>query len=236
MLRFLNSSSLKHERGSIFPLFEIKKLMYSAMRLLITVSSPDSASPSCRSPCNMCNLPSSHIFDSDVPELNASIHKAFSLTLRYVLRHWARNLLQSASAADHTDDLFYRLKDFLPNKLLFWMEAMNLLGAKFECSSLLKDAEYWLETVRMHKIYLQVELSQYIYRERSGRTSRGNWQMPRISRLSLQEALHRNQRHIYKYRHFLCGIRIPQPREFGGTGLRLFRQFHCQGVLSLYHC
>jgi hypothetical protein len=33
---------------------------------------------------NMCNLPSSYIFDSEVPGLNASIDETFSPTLRYV--------------------------------------------------------------------------------------------------------------------------------------------------------
>jgi hypothetical protein len=63
----------------------------------------------------------------------------------------------------------------------------------------------------------------------------GNWQMRRISRLSLQEAQHRNQHHIYTFQHCLCGIRIHQSGEIGETGLSLFRRFHCQGVLSQYH-
>ena len=53
-------------------------------------------------------------------------------------------------ATDDTDDLFCGLKDFLCDKLLFWIEAMNLIGAKTECSSLLKDAESWLEMVRTY--------------------------------------------------------------------------------------
>ena len=96
---------------------------------------------------NMCNLPSSYLFDFEVPGLNASIDGIFSPTLRYVSRHWARHLLQAVHAEDDTDDLFRGLKDFLDNKLLFWIESMNLIGAKFECSSLLKDAESWLNIV-----------------------------------------------------------------------------------------
>ena len=101
---------------------------------------------------NMCNLPSSYIFDSELPGLNASIDKTVTPTLRYVSRHWARHLLSAVPAKNDTDDLFCGLKNFLCNKLLFWMEVMNLLGAKFECSSILKDAESWLERVRMHTI------------------------------------------------------------------------------------
>jgi len=94
---------------------------------------------------NMCNLPSSFIFDSEVPGLNATIDKAFTPTLRYVSRHWANHLLRAVP----TNDLFCDLEDFLCNKLLFWIEAMNLMGGKSECSSILNDAESWLEKVRM---------------------------------------------------------------------------------------
>jgi len=97
---------------------------------------------------NMCSLPSSYLFDSEVSGLNARIIETFTPTLRYVLRHWARHLLQSKHARNDTDELFCSLEDFMCNKLLFWIEAMNLIGAKSECSSLLRDAESWLQQVR----------------------------------------------------------------------------------------
>ena len=115
---------------------------------------------------NMCNLPSSYLLDSEVPDLGASIHKAFSLSLRYILRHWARHLRRAAPAESGADDLFRGLKKFVDNKLLFWIEAMNLIGAKYECTLLLKDAESWLAKVKFRSIpYLSAELSQYISRE-----------------------------------------------------------------------
>ena len=111
---------------------------------------------------NMCNLPSSYMFDSEVPGLNASIDETLSLTLRYASRQWATHLLLALPAEDDTDDLLCRLKDFLDNKLLFWMEAMNLIGAKFECSSLLKDAKSWLEMVRKQTItFKQNDLNMF---------------------------------------------------------------------------
>jgi hypothetical protein len=100
---------------------------------------------------NMCDHPSSYDFDSEVPGLNASIDNTFTPTLRYVSRHWARHLLRAAPAKDaDTDFLFRGMRDFLCNKLLFWIEAMNLIGAKIECASLLKDAESWVMMVRTH--------------------------------------------------------------------------------------
>ena len=110
---------------------------------------------------NMCNLPSSYLFDSEVPGLNVSINKTFTPTLQYVSRHWARHLLWAVPAKSDTDDLFCGLKNFLCNKLLFWMEVMNLLGVKSECSLLLKDAEHWLERVRMHIITSKQNSSIY---------------------------------------------------------------------------
>jgi len=101
---------------------------------------------------NMCNLPSSYVFDSEVPGLYVSIEKTFPPTLRYVLGHWARHLLRTVPAERETDDLLWGLRDFLCNKLLFWIEAMNLIGRKYDCPSLLKDAASWVAMVRMHTI------------------------------------------------------------------------------------
>jgi len=101
---------------------------------------------------NMCNLPSSYVFDSEVPGLNASINKTITPTLQYVSRHWARHLLWAVPVKNDADNLLCGLEKFLSDKLLFWMEVMNLLGVKSECFSLLKNAELWLERVRMHTI------------------------------------------------------------------------------------
>jgi len=96
---------------------------------------------------NMCNLPSSYIFDSDVPDLSDRKHK-LTPTLKYASCHWARHLFQATPAENDSNDLFLHLNDFMCDKLLFWIEAMNLMGATFECSQLLKDAEDWLKRVR----------------------------------------------------------------------------------------
>ena len=96
---------------------------------------------------NMCALPSSYVFDHDVNGLESLIQRTFTPTVRYVSRHWASHLLR-AVAAKNGGDLVCNLKDFLCDKLLFWIEAMNLIGAKGECSSILEDAESWLKKVR----------------------------------------------------------------------------------------
>ena len=74
---------------------------------------------------NMCNLLSSYVLDSEVPGLKISINKAFSTTLRYASRHWAGHLLRAMAPKNETDDLVCALKDFLCDKLLFWIETTS---------------------------------------------------------------------------------------------------------------
>jgi len=119
---------------------------------------------------NMCDLDSSYIFDSDVPELSDRTHKKLTPTLRYALRSWARHIFRAAPAENDTNDLFLRLNDFMSDKLLFWIEAMNFIDAKFECSPLLKDAEDWLKRVRNIIFYDETELSQCCPRESNRQT------------------------------------------------------------------
>ena len=73
-------------------------------------------------------------------------------------------------AENDTNDLFQCLKDFMSDKLLFWIEAMNLINAKFECSPLLKDAQDWLRRVRNTLLIIKTELSQYLSRECNNQT------------------------------------------------------------------
>ena len=97
---------------------------------------------------NMCGLDSSYVFDSDVSGLSDRKHKNLTLTLQYASQCWAKHLSQAVPAENDINDLLLCLKIFMSDKLLFWIEAMNLIGAVFKCSPLLKDAENWLKRVR----------------------------------------------------------------------------------------
>ena len=97
---------------------------------------------------NMCNLKSSFQFDSDVPGLDDEKLRNLPPVLQYSSQNWATHLSQAAAANDESNELLQFLNNFMCNKLLFWIEAMNLIDSKFECASLLKDAEEWLKKVR----------------------------------------------------------------------------------------
>ena len=97
---------------------------------------------------NMCGLESSYVFDSDVSELSHRKDKNITSTLRYASQCWAKHLFKAVPAKDNTNDLLLCLNKFMSDKLLFWIEAMNLIGAVLECSPLLKDAKNWLNRER----------------------------------------------------------------------------------------
>ncbi|EDR10615.1 WD-40 repeat-containing protein [Laccaria bicolor S238N-H82] len=106
---------------------------------------------------NICNLKSSFEFDSDVPGLDQEKLRNLPPVLQYASQHWATHLSQAAPVDNDTNELLQFLDDFLCNKLLFWIEAMNLIDAKFECASLLKNAEEWV-----NKGTQKLDMSEYL--------------------------------------------------------------------------
>jgi hypothetical protein len=96
---------------------------------------------------NICNLPSSFLLDSEVPELIQLVQKNIGDVLTYCCRYWSQHLAQAASN-DH-DDLHTCIQDFLPMHVLFWIEAMNLLQSSNQCFSMLQGAREWVLMVRI---------------------------------------------------------------------------------------
>ena len=136
MLRFLTLSSLGYERGSALLLIRPVDLMHFALRLPITLSSHDGASLLCRIPyISTCVTSRRRTF------LTLRFQSWRLRLKRHSVRLCERHLRRARPAGNGADDLICGLKNFLDNKLLFWMEGMNLIGAKYECSPLLKDAE-----------------------------------------------------------------------------------------------
>jgi hypothetical protein len=101
---------------------------------------------------NMCNLESSYIYDSDVPMLYARVQQNIPPTLQYVSQHWGRHMHRAGPPSNNTDGLFCSLNDFMCNKLLFWIEAMNLIRAGLKCQQLLQEAQNWVKKVRLQTI------------------------------------------------------------------------------------
>jgi hypothetical protein len=71
---------------------------------------------------NICNLESSYIFDEDVLDLPARITESISPQLFYACRYWCDHVEHAGAS----DELPLFIEDFLSQRLLFWMEVLNV--------------------------------------------------------------------------------------------------------------
>ncbi|KAJ6583538.1 WD40-repeat-containing domain protein [Mycena vulgaris] len=94
---------------------------------------------------NICDLPSSFLNDSEIPDLPSRITQSISSTLRYACCHWAAHL-SKIRTQDQTkrDGILMAFQEWLKNQFLFWMEAMNLLKQMNECYKSLLTAHRWI--------------------------------------------------------------------------------------------
>ena len=91
---------------------------------------------------NIANIPSSFVFDSDNISLKDEVAKNISPCLAYSCQNWSHHL---SSMEVTTSEAFpHILSDFLKVQVLFWIEAMNLLGSQSQCDSMLRMAWKWV--------------------------------------------------------------------------------------------
>ncbi|KAJ7059594.1 WD40-repeat-containing domain protein [Mycena amicta] len=96
---------------------------------------------------NICRLMSSNILNSDIVDLPTRIHSNISLELSYAVRFWAHHL----SGAMPCSELVEELTTFFSRSLLFWLEALSVLGHVGIAHGAVSVA---LEHVRQHAEYL----------------------------------------------------------------------------------
>ncbi|CAE6352705.1 unnamed protein product [Rhizoctonia solani] len=89
---------------------------------------------------NICGLMSSFLPDDKVEDIKRRIKENISLTLAYACRHWASHL----ASAPKSDSLRRNLEDFLSQRLLFWMEVLNLRGELIMSAETFLEAKQWL--------------------------------------------------------------------------------------------
>jgi hypothetical protein len=92
---------------------------------------------------NMGNITSSFLFDCDnTVALSEQVNQNISSVLRYSSRHWTHHL--PSTQLINTDNLCRCISDFLQIRVLFWIEAMNLLGLRNQCTPMLQFARLWV--------------------------------------------------------------------------------------------
>jgi len=95
---------------------------------------------------NMGDIKSSYLLDSEhTEELRGNVNKNISPALRYACMYWAHHL--SLSPTGNSGLIYNIISDFLQLRILFWIEAMHLLGSSGECPHLLHNARNWASKV-----------------------------------------------------------------------------------------
>ncbi|KAJ2931108.1 hypothetical protein H1R20_g5987, partial [Candolleomyces eurysporus] len=92
---------------------------------------------------NIANIPSSFKFDSEDHKLSSRVKQNISPALSYSSRNWSHHLSVMASNTNPDDPILATLADFLQLRVLFWIEAMNLLGRRGLCDPMLRAARKW---------------------------------------------------------------------------------------------
>ena len=90
---------------------------------------------------NIGDIKSSFLFDRDNSALSEKVDQNISAVLRYASRYWAHHL---PSQLINTDKLCYCISEFLQIRVLFWIEAMNLLKLRNQCTPMLQSARLWV--------------------------------------------------------------------------------------------
>ncbi|KAH0579473.1 hypothetical protein H2248_002332 [Termitomyces sp. 'cryptogamus'] len=92
---------------------------------------------------NICSHPSSFLLDNEVPELvnEDKISQTLKYCCVYWSSHWSTCLAQAQGMHNEINILYDDLQDFLLLKILFWIEAMNLLQCGQRCNYMLHEVK-----------------------------------------------------------------------------------------------
>ncbi|KDR66491.1 hypothetical protein GALMADRAFT_106436 [Galerina marginata CBS 339.88] len=91
---------------------------------------------------NIADIESSFVLDCDNSALPETVKKNITPVLSYSCRNWDYHL--SAVAPIDSNGLREKLSEFLQLRVLFWMEALNLLGSRGQCERMLQKAYKWV--------------------------------------------------------------------------------------------
>jgi len=98
---------------------------------------------------NMGDIQSSFLLDSDNAEaLSERVNNNISAVLRYSTRHWTHHL--PSPELVNTDNLLICISEFLEIRVLFWIEAMNLLEFRNHCTPMFQHAREWVLKIRYY--------------------------------------------------------------------------------------
>ncbi|TFK17861.1 hypothetical protein FA15DRAFT_710411, partial [Coprinopsis marcescibilis] len=105
---------------------------------------------------NIANIPSSFVFDSDNLSLKGEVAKHILPSLAYSCQNWSQHL--DSTEATTAEPFPRMLSAFLQVRVLFWIEAMNLLGSQKRCDPMLRMARRWITKAAKYDLILAQQL------------------------------------------------------------------------------
>jgi hypothetical protein len=123
---------------------------------------------------NICNLPSSYLFDSEVENLKdlVDLNIRSKTGLEYACRYWTSHLIEVSPTSEKAQDLRAALTGFREEKILFWIEVMNLLSAKDACYDGVNAVMSWVNHAVSYNIAMAILFPDVRWRTGSGRIRR----------------------------------------------------------------
>ncbi|CAE6407425.1 hypothetical protein ACGC1H_005728 [Rhizoctonia solani] len=86
---------------------------------------------------NICGLTSSYVLDDEVERLAERVKQAISPGLNYACRYWSAHLY----LGDSQDEMLANIRRFFSERLLIWMEILNLTGGMRFGTRIIREAE-----------------------------------------------------------------------------------------------
>jgi hypothetical protein len=92
---------------------------------------------------NICDLPTSYLRNSDMPDLQWRLDNYIPLHLRYAAQFWVDHLVETAYDSCSGQGV----QDLLFKKFLFWLEVLSLLGIVGDGQQALSKLIFWAKEV-----------------------------------------------------------------------------------------
>ncbi|KAF7371498.1 WD-REPEATS-REGION domain-containing protein [Mycena venus] len=105
---------------------------------------------------NICDLPTSHLKNTEMPGFEQKLNTCIPRYLRYCCSFWADHLAAVSINAENSG----MAKRFLETKSLFWLEVLSLLGMASTASPALSKFIAWSDDPRMR--YLAADVKRFL--------------------------------------------------------------------------
>jgi hypothetical protein len=88
---------------------------------------------------NICDLETSYHFNDDVPDMTEHVAAAIPSHLSYSCCYWYSHL----QIASYMDSLLTSVQDFIPTRVLYWLEVLSLIQEVSIASPALRFTTNW---------------------------------------------------------------------------------------------